>query len=62
MGLECEVGVQGLRAGGYPSRARSHGKGCWLGKPHGLKGPKLVTGLGMETELSARVLRRICEV
>ena len=61
MGLECEVGVQGLRAGGYTGTLVGQGvmtervlvgKSTWE-----LKGLKLVTGLGVETELTARVLR-----
>lgn len=60
-GLEREVGVQGLRVGGNPGilvgqgvmRERVlAGKTTWE-----LKGTKSVTGLGVEKELSARVLR-----
>lgn len=59
-GLECEVGIQGLRAGGYPGILVGQGsmrervlvrKTTWE-----LKGSKSVTGLGVERELSVRVL------
>lgn len=52
MGLGCESGVQGLRAGGHPAilvgqRAMRERVLAWK-TTWELKGPRSVTGLGLE--------------